>query len=245
MKSCWILIIVFYVSSCVSFQNTKKEAMEYKVSKVSGSIVIDGDWNKEVWKGIKPLVINKHMGDEPAHRPKVLSKVAWDDKALYVIFKVEDRYVRAVAKENQGEVWKDSCVELFFTPDSKISGSYFNVEINCGGTMLFWWHPENKEAIPVSAKDCEKVEIAHSMPKIVDPEISGPTTWTIEYRLPFSVVEKYFPGTVKPVKGGSWKANLYKCADDSSQPHWLTWSHIDHPTPKFHVPQAFGTLNFE
>ena len=125
------------------------------------------------------------------------------------------------------------------------SGSYFNMEINCGGTMLFWWHPENGTAIPVAPDDCRQIKIAHSMPKIVDPEITTPTTWTLEFRLPFSVVKRYFPGATPPESGGSWKANLYKCADDTSHPHWLTWSYVDHPTPKFHVPEAFGTLRFK
>ena len=136
-------------------------------------------------------------------------------------------------------------MEFFFTPEANISGSYFNIEINCGGTILFGWHPENGGASRVAVEDCDKVEIGHSMPKTVYPEITDPTTWTIECHLPFSVVQKYFPEAKKPVKGGSWKANLYKCANDSSHPHWLTWSAVDHPTPKFHMPQTFGTLIFE
>jgi len=222
-----------------------KEPLAYQVRKPAEKIEIDGNWNKPIWQNIKPLVINQHMGEEPAHRPKVLAKLAWDDNALYVIFHVEDRYVRAVAKGYQDSVCRDSCVEFFFTPGSHLGLSYFNIEINCGGTMLFWWHPEGEEAIPVTVEDCDKVEIGHTLPKIVDPEIEAPTTWSLECRLPFDVVQKYCADVRKPGPDVVWKANLYKCGDATSHPHWLTWSFVDLPAPRFHMPAYFGRLTFE
>lgn len=111
--------------------------------------------------------------------------------------------------------------------------------------MLFWWHPEGKDAIPVEAKDFDRIKIGHTLPKIVDPEIAEPTIWTLEYRLPFAVVKTYCSHASKPAQGVIWKANLYKCADATSHPHWLTWSFVDHPTPRFHMPKYFGTLKFE
>lgn len=208
-------------------------------------IRIDGNPAKSVWREVSPIVLNHHMGNEPRYRPNVEASLTWDDEALYILFRVQDRYIRAVAENHQDPVYKDSCVEFFFTPGSSIGQSYFNLEINCGGTMLFWWHPEGEEAIPVAAEDCDYIEIAHSLPKIVDPEIEKPTTWTLEYRLPFAVIEKYCPDAVKPAPGVAWKANFYKCADATSHPHWLTWSFVDHPTPQFHLPGHFGILIFE
>lgn len=251
MKKFLIFAAVACLIGCSSFLHTGKESgkgkepLVYKVTKLTETVKIDGNWNKPVWEKIKPLTINKYMGDKPEHQPKVQAKLAWDDNALYVIFHVEDRYVRAVAKEYQGHICNDSCVEFFFTPGSNIGLSYFNIEINCGGTMLFWWQQEGKKAIPVAAEDGERIEIGHILPKIVDPEIKEPTTWVLEYRLPFDVVKKYCPDATKPSQGAIWKANLYKCADATSHPHWLTWSFVDSPRPAFHVPKYFGTLKFE
>ncbi len=222
----------------------EKVAREYRVTKLLEPIEIDGNWHKPAYEKIKPLVINQHMGQVPDHRPHVLAKLAWNDNALSVIFRVEDRYVRAVLKKYQDPVCLDSCVEFFFTPGANLGFSYFNIEINCGGTMLFWWHPEGKKAIPVATKDGDTVEVGHTLSKIVDPEIGEPTTWTIEYRLPFAVVQKYCPDASQPAPDVIWKANFYKCADATSHPHWLTWSFVDHPTPQFHLPRYFGTLKF-
>ena len=221
------------------------EPLAYQVAKLGESIEMDGNWNKSVWQKIEPLIINQHMGEAPAHRPEVSAKLAWDEDAVYVIYQVADRYVRAVAEKYQDSVCQDSCAEFFFTPGLDLGLSYFNVEINCGGTMLLWWHPEDREAVPVTDEDCETVDMGHSLPKIVEPEITEPTTWTLEYRLPFDLIKKYCPDASKPASGVVWKANLYKCGDATSHPHWLTWSVVDHPTPRFHMPEYFGRLSFE
>jgi hypothetical protein len=92
---------------------------------------IDARWEKRPWTVISPEPIRNHMGEEPAHLPKTEVKVAYDAAALYAIFRVEDRYVRAVAAGYQDAVYKDSCVEFFFTPNSDVSNGYFNLETKC------------------------------------------------------------------------------------------------------------------
>jgi len=222
-----------------------KQPKLYSVARLPEPLTIDGDWNKPAWQRIRPLVVDLHMGQEPEHRPRVMAKLCWDVTSLYFIFRVEDRYVRAIAQRYQDPVCRDSCVEFFFTPGSHLGLSYFNLEINCGGTMLFWWNPEGGNPVPVAHEDGGQLEIGHSLPKIIDPENAAPTTWTLECRLPFKVIEKYCRDAGHPAPGVLWKANFYKCADRTSHPHWLTWSHVDHPTPKFHLPKFFGTLRFE
>ena len=81
------------------------------------------------------------MGEEPGHQPKVQAKAAYDDQYLYLIWKVEDKFVLARRMEHQQDVYRDSCVEFFFTPggDPKERG-YFNLETNCVGVKLFGAH---------------------------------------------------------------------------------------------------------
>ena len=162
-----------------------------------------------------------------------------------MIFRVEDQYVRAVAAEHQGSVCRDSCVEFFFTPGEAISAGYFNLEMNCGGTMLLHFQViPRQNSVPITPTDLEKIEVAHSLPRIIDPEIMAPTTWTVEYRLPNEILSHYFPNMKSPAPDVIWRANFYKCADATSHPHWLTWAPVHHFKPDFHRPNEFGQIIF-
>ncbi len=82
------------------------------------------------------------------------------------------------------------------------------------------------------------------MPRIVDPEIEAPVTWTVAYRIPLALLEKYCR-VISPAPEAAWRVNFYKCGDNTSHPHWLTWAPVDYPKPNFHRPQSFGTLQFQ
>lgn len=218
--------------------------MSYRVARQKDRFKVDAEWNKKPWNEIAPALIGRHMGTKPAHIPRTEVKLAYDNEAVYAIFRVEDRNIRAAAKKHQDCVCTDSCVEFFFAPDTDVSAGYFNLEMNCGGTMLFHFQlVPRQNQVPLSAKDLALIETAHSMPKIVDPEIPGPEVWTVEYRMPFAILEKYRP-VRKPAPGVVWMANFFKCADLTSQPHWLTWARVDRPKPDFHVPACFDRLEF-
>ena len=199
---------------------------------------IDADWNKAEWNNIKALNVRNFIREDPKFRPKVQAKMAYDQDNIYVIFRVKDRYVRSVTTAINGPVWKDSAVEFFFSPDTAAPATFFNLEMNCGGTPLLGYRPRKPEV-----EDIKKIEIAHSLPEVVDPEITRPVTWTVEYRIPLDMLAKY-SNLTRPAKGISWRANFYKIAENNSNPHHATWSVISHPKPTFHLPQYFGTLNF-
>lgn len=218
---------------------------EYTVKRCSGPIAIDADWDKPLWQGVESLEISlPHWPSQSEHLPRTEAKLQYDPENLYVIFRVQDRYVRAVATEIHGEVWKDSCVEFFFAPYAGDGDSYLNLEVNCCGVPLMQHHDGPRTGTrPVDVERCRKIEIAASMQGPVETEITEPITWTVEYRLPYEILTPY-PEFVKPAPGVCWRANFYKCADDSSHPHWMTWSPIQRQQPDFHRPEWFGLLKF-
>jgi hypothetical protein len=206
---------------------------------------IDGIWDKPQWQKTQPIDLTNHMGDLPKFTPTVQAKMMYDDANLYVIFRVQDHYVRCITNRINGPVWEDSCVEFFFSPDTNLPERYFNLEINCGGTPLMnYTITPRKEHVKLELEDIKKVVIAHSMPQLVDPEITEPVTWTIEYRIPLAILEKVSHVT-RPKKGVVWRANLYKCGDKTSNPHWITWSPVENDKPDFHLPRYFGILEFQ
>ena len=222
-----------------------RQSEKYEVARAGKGLALESGWDGPGWNAIRPLSLELFMGEKPEHRPRTEAKVAYDDRKIYVAFRVEDRYVRAVEEKYHDMVCCDSCVEFFFTPNSDIGTGYFNLEMNCGGTLLLY-HQANRSEIGrtvVAEADCRRIEIHHQLPKRIDPEIADPVTWVLACAIPFEMLEKYSRVT-RPAPGVSWRANFYKCADHTSHPHWLTWSKVDNPRPDFHLPEFFGTLKF-
>jgi len=218
---------------------------KYEVQKAGKKPKSDGDWSGEVWGRVKPIEIKERMGPEPKYRPAAQAKVLYDEQFVYVIFRVEDKYVKATAQKHQEPVFIDSCVEFFFTPGEDISQGYFNIEINCGGTVVSRHQTAPKtNPQPLTEGEIEILKIFHSEPKIVEPEKQQPMVWLIEYRVPYEILKKRCAVT-RPAPGVKWRANFYKCGDKTSNPHWLTWSKVDYPEPRFHLPEFFGTLEFK
>lgn len=231
------------VSAAKSIQNPANK--EYLVSKLKKPMKIDGNWNKAQWKKIETIKIETYMGTVSPFKPTVEAKMIYDTDNVYVIFRVKDQFVKSTVTEYNGNVSGDSCVEFFFSPDSNEPLKYFNLEINAGGTPLIYYISKPwTEFVKLEAPDIKQIEIAHSLPSVVDPQITEPVTWTIEYRIPLSMLKK-FSNVTNPAPGVIWKANFYKTGSRTSNPNYLTWNFVDNPRPNFHLPQFFGVLKFQ
>jgi hypothetical protein len=222
----------------------------YVVRKAKKPVMIDGNWDKSDWRTVKAIRIDNFLGKVPSFKPTVQAKMMYDRHNIYVIFKVNDCFVRNVVEEYNGPVSGDACVEFFFAPNNKQPDRYFNLEINAGGTPKMAYHIFQQTGYQnVSIEDLREIEIAHSLPKKVDPEIEIPVSWTVEYKIPISILEKY-GSVIAPGRGVIWRANFYKTSSKSSNPHWMTWSAITDTTTRvklgrFHQPDFFGQLNFK
>jgi hypothetical protein len=218
---------------------------EYLVAKLKKPMKIDANWNKAEWKKIETIKIENYMGTVSPFKPRVEAKMIYDTDNVYVIFRVKDRFVKSAVTEYNGNVSGDSCVEFFFAPDTEAPLKYFNLEINAGGTpLIFYISKPWTEFVKLEAPEIKQIEIAHSLPSVVDPEITEPVTWTIEYRIPLSMLKK-FSNVTNPAPGVLWKANFYKTGSRTSNPNYLTWNFVDNPNPNFHLPQFFGVLKFQ
>ncbi|GAB6095827.1 carbohydrate-binding family 9-like protein [Desulfatiferula olefinivorans] len=200
-------------------------------------------FDQGIWAGVPAQTLDFYMGDPPRHRPLTRFKIAWDTDMVLIAFEVHDRYVLARGRSYQAPVCRDSCVEFFFTPGSRRDTGYFNLEINCGGTGLFEFHPDQAPPLSMPREAFDRIGIRPELPAVIDPEIPDPLTWRLTALLPVDILRPYGPVT-PPRPGAVWRGNIYKCADHSSHPHWLTWAPVLFPRPRFHLPQWFGDLVF-
>ena len=239
MSRIYLLLLAVCVSESMSAQEI------YHAKPVREKVIVDGNWDKAAWKEIQPVTIANRMGKEPMFRPSTEAKLLFDEQNIYLIFRVRDKFVKSTVTTTNGAVSHDSCVEFFFSPNPAQPGHYFNLEVNAGGTpLIFFVTKPRKEYIKLPDTLIEKIEIAHSLPAVVNPEIQEEVTWTIECRVPLQIL-KSFTDVATPGPGVRWRANFYKTASETSNPHYYTWSPVSNPEPDFHLPAYFGTIIFD
>jgi hypothetical protein len=204
-------------------------------------------WDVPVWNFAQTAELSHFRPEGSAHRPCARLRLLHDGRGLRGIYQVQDQFVRSLRTHYMDEVWKDSCVEIFLQP--KLGAGYFNLEMNAGGAHLCCYieDPERvpggfKKFTPLPAPIGQKIEVRSSLPKVIDPEIAEPVVWHLDFFVPFEVLEHYV-GPLEKIRGQSWRGNFYKCADESSHPHWASWAPVD--AFNFHVPHCFGTIYFQ
>ncbi len=230
----------------IAGQGTVEKYTVKKAEKSCNMAADKANWNGRHWNTIQAIPLANNLftlGKSSSFIPETKCKIQYDDRFLYVFYEVKDQYIRGFFKKDQTGVCSDSCVEIFLRPGGKKGNFYFNFELNCIGTLLLAQVkilPENRvKFFMLPEAELKKIRRRTSLTK-VDGEITTPLTWYATLQIPWELLEKYsaFP---RPRKGDIWTGNIYKCADWSSHPHWITWK----KTPTFHAPQAFGEILFD
>ncbi len=221
-------------------------AQKYKVLIAKQPPGINSLWDSAAWRDIPALEVSCYRLESSAHRPRTQCKLLYDQDRIYGIFHVEDKHVRCVRTCFQSEVYKDSCVEFFVQP--KATGGYFNFEFNCGGALLASYITDPtriagrvKKFIELTPEDDLQINRYTNLPPIIEPEITRQITWFLGFSIPFAVLEKH-AGTLAEISGQNWRANFYKCGNETSQPHWASWSPLRELN--FHLPDDFGEIQF-
>lgn len=208
---------------------------------------LEDAWESPEWSKSGFIELAHFRPEGSSHRPRTRAKLLYGNDGLYGMFRVEDRYVVCRHTGYMDPVYNDSCVEFFIKP--KKDSGYFNFEFNCGGALLASYIVDHtrtdngfKDFTPLPEEDGAMVEIYHSLPTVVEPEIMEPTTWHLAFFIPYTLLEK-FVGPLGSLCGQQWTANFYKCGDNTSHPHWASWSPVT--DLNFHLPECFGQIHFE
>ena len=177
---------------------------------------------------------------EYPYQPDVKFRAAHTGDAILLHYQVTEASVRAVATADDGRVWEDACVEFFLSPES--NDFYYNFECNCAAKLLLHGGPAGGER-PGAAEDVLKsVKRWASLGTEPFEERVGEGTWEVALVIPASAI---FRHEIADLNGKTMRANFYKCGDLLQTPHFLSWSPIDLPQPKFHCPEFFGEIVFE
>lgn len=170
---------------------------------------------------------------EYPYAPEVRLNLAYSDKVLAVLFRVKERHILGTVLENNGPVWEDSCVETFIK--NPVGEGYYNIEVNCIATKLAAHRLSRTDFELFNNDKLSDIRCWSSLPHqktdLKDQE------WMLLKAIPFSAL-----GLYKAPE--SLNVNFYKCGDNCSLPHYLSWSPINLEKPDFHCPEFFGKIRF-
>lgn len=184
-------------------------------------------------------ISNVNWPGEFPYAPRTTFYAGHNGKKLFLLFEVNEEVTMAAVSEDNGEVWTDSAVEFFITFDEK---GYYNFEFNCIGTALLGFRKVKPEATHAGKEIMRLIERQASLSHgtFAEKKIDG--GWTLAVAIP---VEAFFAHRITDLGGIQARANFYKCGDNLSKPHFVSWNPIGTPSPNFHVPEYFGEVNFE
>lgn len=186
-----------------------------------------------------PVASHCWAADFP-YRPQMEVRLAHNGSQLLVNYRVAEDSVRAVAPHDDGNVWEDSCCELFISPAD--DDTYYNIECNAAGTMLIGFGPkrEGRERAPQQVLDT--VGRWSSLGREPFDTRNGAVAWQLCLALPLGAFYRHTLGSFAGIRA---KANVYKCGDKLPRPHFLSFFPIDVAKPDFHRPDFFGDMVFE
>jgi alpha-galactosidase len=157
-------------------------------------------------------------------------RLLWTMGTLYLRFhcKYKSIYVFPDARGDgwRYELWDRDVAETFLQPDWSDPFVYREFEVSPNG---YWID------LAVSHGKIEELHSGLKRRVFLDEKAR---TWTAELAIPM----KYLTATFDPRK--SWKANFYRIEGNPEPRFYSAWSPTFSPKPNFHVPSAFGTLEF-
>ena len=178
--------------------------------------------------------------EEYPYAPHVTFRMFHTGEWLMLRFDVEEQCTAAAAAADNDPVWQDSCVEFFVAPDDS---GYYNFEFNCIGTLLLAFRRERKvDVIPAPAEVLSSVIRRPSLRREPFAERRGTNSWSLTAAIPAGAL---FRHSFASWEGMQARMNLYKCGDNLSVPHFLSWRPISTPSPDFHRPEFFAPVRFE
>jgi len=187
------------------------------------------------WARAHPVPITRYWsGAEAPTGRHAEARLIWTKEALcvrYVCNQTEPLIVSTKPQTTKKtlQLWDRDVCEIFLAPDPNVPERYLEFEAAPTGEwvdLAIHVTPEKRET------DWEFHSGMTAAARIEKNRI------LIGMRLPWD------HWIHKPQQGERWRANLFRCVGDGSTRGYLAWQPTRTPEPAFHVPQAFGWLQF-
>lgn len=167
-----------------------------------------------------------------SYTPRVDVFLCHNNEKLKIKFIAYEDEITVKAKNDNENVYCDSCVEFFVRPfDDDMR--YVNFEVNPVGSMIMSLNQARGKSEVLVFK-------YKALLTVVTDRKDG--QWSVQYEVPFDMLSEIYGKTEILKSGDVINANFYKCGDETKEPHFGMWNEITQEDASFHLPKYFGQL---
>ena len=207
----------------------------FQISKSDASL--DSLLNDDsAWKSASTLEIKTYWSGLAAPRHRHFTAVGlWNEYGIAIRFIAAQGEPRIVSRtpcltEKTIGLWNRDVCELFLAPDPQNTSRYFEFELAPTGEWL---------DVAINYEDSERQSdwtYCSGMKVLaVNSEVESVMTATIPWTA-FGQI---------PTAGSIWMGNLLRCVGEGPDRGYLAWMPTKTSEPNFHVPSAFGKIEFK
>lgn len=163
-------------------------------------------------------------------------RALWDGKMFYFQFRVIDNDILVYHDtDNKKEVMLSERVEIFFRQNKDLS-PYYCLEMDSEGRVLDY-----------AANYYRDINFQWQWPSGHLELVVGATDdgYSVQGSITISSLKELGLWNDGAVEAGLFRANCFSLEKDQAKFRWITWVNPAMEEPDFHVPSAFGILQFE
>lgn len=204
------------------------------VAAVRSHFTIEDPWRSPATEHPATL---RRAEDGGAPRLRTTVAASFDDEFVTFVFSAADDHLVATYTAHDDPLYEEDVVEVFLAPEGLTE--YFEVEVSPIGTLF-----DARIASPHGERETMRVDLGWSSGAIPAVrrvvETGGGMAVDTLLRIPFRAL-----GRGTPAAGERWRANFFRI--DRHPVHgdeYSAWQPALRTPPDFHVPAAFGWLEF-
>jgi alpha-galactosidase len=193
------------------------------------------DLESVVWHKTEAVYLTKLWSGRKAETGRqVETRLLWNKKSLFVRFEAnqtEPLIINSTIDKTRKAIglWEKDVCEIFVAPNADKPEKYFEFEVAPTGEWIdlaITWSPEKRET------DWDYKSNMKVATKMLENKIIS----AIE--IPFAAFGKV------PNAGDIWLGNMFRCVGEGETRGYLAWQPTFTEVPSFHVPAAFGKIEF-
>lgn len=157
-------------------------------------------------------------------------RLLWTPDTLFIRFHCAYRNITVFSDARpdgwRNELWDRDVAETFLQPDSSDPFKYTEFEVSPNG---YWID------LAVFHGKIEELHSGLRRRVVVDEKAK---TWAAELAIPMNSLTDRFDPKAR------WRVNFFRIEGEKELRFYSAWSPTGSPKPNFHVPSAFGVLEF-